>query len=232
MFPVLAMRRAATVVALAPLVLTSACSTGGQRLTRSGFLSDYSQMAPVKGHKKDRIFVAGDYAPAAYTKVIIDPVEWHAPRRDEKVQAKLSDDFHQRLARALATRYQVVDADQAGPGVLRVRSAITGTRPARWYFNLPAQAAQVALGGIGLFRPSSGGASEEMQVQDSVTGSPLIQVATFRNGKPWDVKGSYVPYDHARTSFTQASKLLTEIAARPPGAEPTAKPGAKVAKAD
>lgn len=115
---------------------------------------------------------------------------------------------------------------------MRVRSAITGTRPARWYYNLPAQAAQVAVGGLGLFRPSSGGASEEMQVQDSVSGSPLIQIATFRNGKPWDVKGSYVPYDHARTSFTDASKLLAEIAAQPPGTEPIAATGAKVAKAD
>lgn len=88
MFSALTKGRVATIVAIAPLVLVSACSTGGQRLTRSGFLADYSQMKSVKGHKKDRIFVAADYAPAAYTKVIIDPVEWYAPRRQGQGEAR------------------------------------------------------------------------------------------------------------------------------------------------
>jgi hypothetical protein len=44
-------RRAAIIIAIAPLVALSACSTGGQRLTRTGFLSDYSQMHPTKEHK-------------------------------------------------------------------------------------------------------------------------------------------------------------------------------------
>ena len=207
--------RAAMILTIAPLAMLGACSTGGQHLTRSGFLSDYSQMGPTKNHKKDAIFVASDYEPGVYTKVIIDPVEWHARGRKEKTRAKLKADFHQRLTRKLGAKYQIVDASQAGPGVLRVRSAITGTRPARWYLNVPAQTAQLALGGFGMFRPSSGGASQEMQVQDAVSGRSLVQVATFRNGKPWNVAGSYVPYDHARGAFTQASELLTEITSTP-----------------
>lgn len=222
-------RRAGLVIAVTPLVALAACSTGGQRLTRTGFLSDYSQMHPTKEHKKSSIYVAADYAPADYTKVIIDPVEWHAPSRDEKTKAKLSADFHERLVRSFSAKYEVVDTTQAAPDVLRVRSAITGTRPSRWYYNIPAQAAQLALGGIGLFRPSSGGASQEMQVQDAVTGRPLVQVATFRNGKPWHVSGSYVPYDHARGAFTDASKLLTEVTIRPDSSRGEPTPAAQVA---
>ena len=160
-------------------------------------------------------FVAADYAPTSYDKVVVEPVEWYAPERNDKTKEKLKANFHSRLVERLSTKYRVVDASEAGPGTLRVRSAITGTRPARWYLNLPAQAAQLALGGIGLFRPSAGGASEEMQIQDAVSGRPLVQVATFRNGKPWHVSGSYVPYDHARGAFTEASKLLTEVATTP-----------------
>jgi hypothetical protein len=212
---VFARRPAAIMFALPLLAGVSACSTGGQKLTRSGFLPDYSAMAPTKQHKKDAIFVAADYAPAAYDRVVVEPVEWYAPGRDDKTRNKLKADFHTRLVQSFATRYRVVDASEAGPGTLRVRSAITGTRPARWYLNVPAQAAQLALGGIGLFRPSSGGASQEMQIQDAVSGRPLVQVATFRNGKPWHVSGSYVPYDHARGAFTQASKLLVEVATQP-----------------
>ncbi len=210
-----ARHRAAVILAIAPLAALAACSTGGQRLTRTGFLTDYSQMHPTKEHKKASIFVAADYEPASYTKVIIDPVEWRAPARNDETKAKLSADFHERLVRSFGAKYEVVDATSAAPGVLRVRSAITGSRPARWYYNLPAQAAQLALGGIGLFRPSSGGASQEMLVEDAMTGRPLVQVASFRNGKPWHVSGSYVPYDHARGSFTDASKLLTEITSSP-----------------
>lgn len=208
-------RTAAIMLALPLLAGVSACSTGGQKLTRSGFLPDYSAMAPTKEHKKDAIFVSSDYAPVAYDKVVVEPVEWYAPGRDDKTRNKLKADFHRRLVQSFATKYRIVDASEAGPGTLRVRSAITGTRPARWYLNVPAQAAQLALGGNGLFRPSSGGASQEMQIQDAVSGRPLVQVATFRNGKPWHVSGSYVPYDHARGAFTQASKLLVEIATSP-----------------
>jgi hypothetical protein len=222
-------RRAAIIIAIAPLVALSACSTGGQRLTRTGFLSDYSQMHPTKEHKKASIYVASDYDPAAYTKVIIEPVEWQAKPRDEKTTAKLSAHFHERLVKNFSSKYQVVDAAQAAPGVLRVRSAITGTRPARWYYNVPAQAAQLALGGLGIFRPSSGGASQEMQVQDAITGRPLVQVASFRNGKPWHISGSYVPYDHARGAFSDASKLLTQITVSPESSRTDLKPDPQVA---
>jgi hypothetical protein len=226
-----ACRRTGLVLAVIPLVALAACSTGGQRLTRTGFLSDYSQMQSTKEHKKSSIYVAADYAPTNYTKVIVDPVEWYAPPRNEKTEARLSADFHERLVRSFSTKYEVVDAAKAAPGVLRVRSAITGTRPSRWYYNVPAQAVQLALGGIGLFRPSSGGASQEMQVQDAVTGRPLVQVATFRNGKPWHVSGSYVPYDHARGAFTEASKLLTVVTSQPQKSLAAAAPATQVASA-
>jgi hypothetical protein len=222
-------RRAAIIIALAPLAALAACSTGGQHLTRTGFLADYSQMKPTKEHKKSAIFVAADYQPATYSKIIIDPVAWHAPQRSEQTKTELSADFRERLVKSFGAKYQVVDSTEAGPGVLRVRSAITGTRPARWYYNVPAQVAQLALGGIGLFRPASGGASQEMQVEDAVTGRPLVQVASFRNGKPWHVSGSYVPYDHARGAFSEASKLLTQITVDPESNRDVANPGVQVA---
>lgn len=224
-------RRFTVALALAPIIALGACSTGGQRLTRSGFISDYSEMRPTKEHRKDAIFVAPDYAAATYTKVIVEPVEWYAPDRPQQTRERLQANFHERLVRHMGAKYQVVGADQAGPGVLRVRSAITGTRRSRWYLNVPAQAAQLAVGGFGLIRPSAGGASEEMQVQDAVTGKPLVQVATFRNGKPWHVSGSYVPYDHARGAFNDASKLLTEIVAAPDASRAPLKSGSEVASA-
>ncbi|MBD8640263.1 DUF3313 family protein [Sphingomonas sp. CFBP 13733] len=125
-------RRTAVIMLTIPLLAgLSACSTGGQNLTRSGFLPDYSAMKPTKQHKKDAIFVAADYAPGAYDKVVVETVEWLAPARSDDIKEKLKADFRTRLVRSFGTRYRVVDAGEAGPGTLRIRSAITGIRRSR-----------------------------------------------------------------------------------------------------
>jgi hypothetical protein len=130
--PIVSARRTAVVMLTLPLLGgLAACSTGGQKLTRSGFLPDYSAMGPTKQHKKDAIFVAADYAPGAYDKVVVEPVEWLAPTRSDETKEKLKADFRSRLVRSFGTKYRVVDASEAGPGTLRIRSAITGTRPGR-----------------------------------------------------------------------------------------------------
>lgn len=103
------------------------------------------------------------------------------------------------------------------------RSAITGTRRTRWFVNGLIQAAQFAVGMIAPLAPLQGGASEELQIEDVATGQPLIRIATFHNGKPWNVKGAYVAYDHARGAFTRAAELTARVTPNPALAVPKAK---------
>jgi len=195
---------------VAVLLALSACA--GQGATQTGFLPDYTQMRPTTDHELDRIWVKPGFSPTSYSRIIIDPVAWvpapDTPARDPETAAKLCSDFRDALTAAFAERYQIVDTP--GPATLRLRAAITNTARANWWVNMPVQAAQIALGGIGLFRPSAGGASEEVEVADSQSGEGLVRIATYNNGMPWNVVGSYVQFNHARRAFRIAAELTRE----------------------
>ncbi len=209
-------RHLSRMAVLAGVLGLSACA--GQALTQTGFLTNYDQMRPQPNHTLDAIYVKPGFSAANYSKVIIEPVVWmpdkDAPKRSADTQAMLQATFHDDLAKKLASRFTVIEdpapGQPTGPGVLRVRAAITNTRRALWWVNVPVQAAQIGLGGIGLFRPSAGGASEEMQVLDGQTREPVVQIGTYNNALPWNIVGSYVAYNHARRAFSLASDLLDE----------------------
>lgn len=99
------------------------------------------------------------------------------------------------------TRYRVVD--EPGPGVLVVRSAITGVEPVDPRKNIAASAAGIAIG-VGLLVPrvDLGGASIEVEMLDAETGERLVALAASKSGrrmlgkikgaKEWgDVKGAF-----------------------------------------
>ena len=202
--------------ALACVLSLAAC--GGQGLTQTGFLANYEQRRPQPEHTEDAIYVKPGFAASAYKRVIIEPVAWvpskDSPQRDPETIAMLQASFRDSLAKELSERFTVVEeaapGQETGADVLRVRSAITNTRRALWWVNVPAQAAQVALGGIGILRPSAGGASEEIEARDAATGETVVAIATYNNGMPWNVVGSYVEYNHARRAFSIASELLNK----------------------
>jgi hypothetical protein len=190
-----------------PFLALASCA--GQETTRTGFLSSgYDKLQPTKEHPEDLIYVTTAYVPANYTKVVIDPVAWRpaegAPLRDASVVKELQDDFQKSLSQALAKKFAVVPAgstDVPADGVLRVRSAITSTRKANWYINAPAMV-------LGMPPMNAGGASVEIEVLDAGNGQPMVALATFNNGMPWNILGYYQQFGHARRAFDKASELL------------------------
>ncbi|MCC2978235.1 DUF3313 domain-containing protein [Sphingomonas sp. PL-96] len=207
------MNRNLAAIALVACALAG-CSTGGQKLTRSGFIGEQQPLQRAGKHKNAAFWVAPTYDGATYRRVVVAPVEWHAPPRDAAVQERLKRQFRDALTERLAGRYRIVEAREADASTLRVRAAITNVRRTRWYINAPAQvASSLTFGTVSLFAPLQGGASEEIQVEDARTGAVLAQLAAYRNGKPWNVKGSYVAYDHARMAFAEAARRLDEVLA-------------------
>jgi hypothetical protein len=98
----------------------------------SGFLEDYSNLAPDKDRKGALIFRKPGVDLKSYTKVVIDPVEvWIAPDskykgiKPDEVKA-LADTFRLALVDALEPDYPVVS--KPGPGVLGLRLAITNVQ--------------------------------------------------------------------------------------------------------
>lgn len=191
------------------LVSLTLTSCAGQETTRTGFLSSgYDKLQPTKEHPEDLIYISSAYVPANYTTVVIDPVAWQpaegAPQRDASVVKQLQGDFARSLTQALAKKFAVVPAgstDAPADGVLRIRSAITSTRKANWYVNAPLML-------VGAPPVNAGGASVEIEVLHAASGQPMVALATFNNGMPWNLLGYYQKFGHARRAFDKASELL------------------------
>lgn len=101
----------------------------------SGFLGDYSQLKPVPDREGVMAYIDKNVDLRPYTKVMFDPVAVVMTPNPEyqgvpkAALARMSDNFLASFKRALAPAYQVVS--QPGPGVLRIRTAITGVQPAK-----------------------------------------------------------------------------------------------------
>ncbi len=101
----------------------------------SGFLSDYSKLQPAADREGVQVFVdrSRDYRP--YNKIRFDPVEVYlTPNPDYKglqpdALKRMTDVFLTSFKKAVGPEYQLVTAP--GPGVLRVRAAITGVQAAK-----------------------------------------------------------------------------------------------------
>ena len=106
---------------------------GTQKPQYSGFLGDYSKLKPATDREGVMLYVNKSAKYRDYTKVMFQPVEVYiTPGPDYKgvqpdVLKRMSDEFIAAFKRALSPGYEVVNAP--GPGVLIVRTAITGVQP-------------------------------------------------------------------------------------------------------
>jgi hypothetical protein len=106
-----------------------------KRLTQSGFLQDYSGFAPDPDGSGALLYKKPGMDLSKYTKVMIDPVViWYSPEAEyqgiypEEIK-ELADYFREEGITALKDAYPVVD--EPGPGVLRIRTAMTDVVPTR-----------------------------------------------------------------------------------------------------
>jgi hypothetical protein len=128
---VFAVSRAALVLALA----AAACARGPAALRpaeTSGFLDDYSRLRPGPAEGATWVYRNPDARVAAYDRILFEPVAvWRSGKRSldaipEEDLQRLAAEFQRAVRSRLAADYRLVDA--AGPGILRVRLAITAAR--------------------------------------------------------------------------------------------------------
>lgn len=158
----------------------------------AGFLKDYSQLQAGKGKEAQLIYINPDANFGAYDKVLLDPVAMHA--RSESSLSKISpenlqvleDYLYAALRRELGKVYTIVDGP--GPGVLRVRAAITEVRGAKVPMNILSTVSPQAQVldrakklGTGTYS-FAGRAAVEGEVTDSLTGKRLIAAVDERVG--------------------------------------------------
>ena len=128
---------------------------GAAPAPNSGFLSDYSKLAPAADNPKTKLWVDKSFDFKPYTKIKLDPVEvWVSPTSEYKgaapdVLKKMADNFTASFKKSLQPGYQLVD--KTGPGVLHIRLAITGINLVKPDFK-PTDALPIVF----LFRAASG----------------------------------------------------------------------------
>jgi hypothetical protein len=158
------------------------CGCGPKPLRVTGFLSDYSRLNSVSDTLLQYVAPTSKFG---YSKFIINPVEVHF---HDKAKAtgmdfdKLNDlvqYMEGAMHNALLDHYQVVK--QAGPGVARIRLALTDLEKSSPALNV---IPQTKLMGAGL-----GGAAMEGEILDSLTGEQLAAVVQSQKGKRLSLSG-------------------------------------------
>lgn len=182
----------AGIIMAACLPLTSACAT--QQASYSGFLGDYSQLAPSPRVQGAMVYRHPQKPLASYQKFFLDPVVVHfspdaeGTALDPAQLFELTSYFRTELSLGLSARGKL--APSPGPGVLRVRIALTDVKTTTPIMNIhPA----TKLSGLGL-----GGASMEAELVDSITGERIMAAVDSRPGSRLGLTQGLTKLGHAK----------------------------------
>ncbi len=112
-------------------VLANGCGGDPEqpRVTPSGFLGDYSQLAPGRQGQARLIYINPESDFSLYDKIVIDPVTIWDTKRSAPMTSpppdrrRMAERFEAALRSQLGQEFGLVDA--AKPGTLRIRMAIT-----------------------------------------------------------------------------------------------------------
>ena len=198
-------------------LMLGACATQSHVVEDSGFLRDYSNLRETKDAqgRTIRAWVSPKLTPANYDAILLDPLVFYPePRPTEQVSAET---LRQILAysndvfkRSLSQRFRVVD--RAGPGVLRIRGAVTGVA-AQDEGLKPYQYVPIALVATMASRGASGPPQRafmesEVEATDSVTGELLGLRVRMATGERLSQVG-----DRKVVTFDTLKPVLDEVAA-------------------
>ena len=172
-------RMVACLMLLCAVMIIGGC--GPKKVASTGFLSDYSRLEP---HSSTSLRYVDRGALGTYSSFIVDPV---AARIYGEAKGKISAEdlqdiisyMHAAIVRELSDRYTI--AYRPGPGVARIRVAITDLKKSNPVLNtIP----QTKLAGVGL-----GGASMEAELSDSQTGRQIAAAVESQLGERLSMAG-------------------------------------------
>lgn len=196
------MKKAVQFITVAAMSATLAMSAVAA--DHSGFLGDYSQLAKEKDTAGEEVlrYISPKLKPGAYQKVLIDPIQFYpAPKPTSQVGDQALTDIRNYMDKALREGLgsKLPLASEPGPGVLRIRPAITavdtkhqGLKP---YELLPV--------GFIISRGIVGKAKEatielEVEVVDSATGERMAALVRKGVGAKIEDKDGQLSLPHIR----------------------------------
>lgn len=182
--------------------LLAGCAASGMKdVTTTGFLDDYSMLKPGGDDRAALVYVkpGTDFKP--YNKIMFERIlvtlspDAKHKETDPAMLAELATYYQKALLDAVKGGYQLVD--QPGPGVLRVRAAITGVRPSNPVSNTMSSIIPVGMVVAGATKAASGDnlgtgeAATEIDVLDSQTGMRLAAAVDRRQGGKAAFRGKW-----------------------------------------
>jgi len=210
---------------LLPLLLLCATLSAGCASTPAGeakpkyagFLSDYSRLQPVPDGNGAERYIDPKQNFKQYNKVMLERIKvWYKDDADYKgidpTELKaLTDYFQNAIVKALEPTYPVVT--KPGPGVLRVRVAITDLVPTKPEMSVVtlvvpyATVADVAAGGGTGSTPYLGQTAIEAEFLDSRSNQVLAAYVDRQVGKKYDIdlsQGVGTAVEKGVSSYTKA----------------------------
>jgi hypothetical protein len=187
---------ALAILALASLAL-SGCGilrpTRGRHFEEtkhSGFLGDYSQLAPREGFDAQEVYVAPQVAWPKYDSIYIESATLWVSEDSKKIdpadQKMLTDMLYKSMSEKLGEKFKIAKAP--GPGVIKLRMALTEAKGARVALNtvttvVPQLRTASAIAGLGTDTAALvGTASLEAEATDGITNDRLAAVVDSRAG--------------------------------------------------
>jgi hypothetical protein len=198
------LKKLLVVVCFVSLLGVFGCAT--LEKTHSGFLKDYSgftEAVHFPGALADNRNLA---KMNNYDKYIIEPVVvyYADPGKNKSVPDDVANDiasyFTNEIIKNLEDKYPLVTIP--GPGVLRIRVAITDISASQPLLNI---APSTKLTGIG-----TGGACIEGEAVDSVTGERIAAFVDCRKGNQWNITGGLDQWQYAKDACASWAKSLRE----------------------
>ena len=213
-------------IAAGVLLLSIGCATTHQArsVSRSGFLGDYSQLQPGKSGEAKLLYIHPTADFSKYDKVMIDRVQlWKSDEPDSplgslspKDQQFLVDTLYSSLEEKLSGDYEIVD--QPGPGVLRIRAAVTEARKSKPVLDLASNVTPIGLGLTYSKRivfgthTSVGLVTGEMELLDSQTNERLAAAVDRRAGTKV-LRGKFARWGDVKDAFDYwARRVQTRLA--------------------
>ncbi len=213
---------------LVVMMLASCTSTSRMRSTKAtGFLGDYTTLHKGDGGEAQMVYIRTGVKWASYNKVMIDPITAYAipgnplAKLPKEQLNALVGYLHAALREQLGKDFQIVNA--AGPGVLRLRVALTEVGAGKPVFgvlssvtppSIAISALKTAVTGSGT---GTGSARVEMEMLDSQTKQRLAAGVDAQSGNKRDFFGNFNKWDDAQDAFdnwaAQLHRRLMELRA-------------------
>ena len=208
------------------LILTTGCAS--DTMKKSGFLGDYSGLKPGPKGGADYVYIRENTDLKVYDKIMMDQVEfWFAEGAEYKgIQPdelqELADAFHKAMVEALQDGYPFVD--KPGPGVMRIRPAITEVVPGKPGLNTITTIIPIGLAISSVKKATTGThanvgqATLEVDILDAQTNERLAAALDQKAGEKYKVFEGMTKWGHVKDAFEfwagRFRKKLDEIHGR------------------